>query len=96
MSCTVAVMPEDTPDPGPERIRIGATIKALREAHGLTTTELARGIDVSHTLISLIESGSRRATMANIRAIAALLNIPVAAITVEGYERIADKPARAS
>ena len=88
---------QETRNPlAPDDVRIGETIRALREAHGLSVTELARGIGVSHTLISLIESGERKATMANCRAVAGLLGVKLAAITVEGYEQIADEPAKAS
>lgn len=92
----VSSMQETRAPLAPEEVRIGATIKALREAHGLTVTELARGIGVGHSLVSLIESGERRATMANCQAVARLLNVKLAAITVEGYERIADEPAQAT
>jgi transcriptional regulator with XRE-family HTH domain len=89
-------MPSDT-TAHPENVRVGATIRALREAHELTVTELARALGVSHTLISLIESGQKRATMANCREIARIFRVPLAAITVEGYERIADQqPASAT
>jgi transcriptional regulator with XRE-family HTH domain len=80
----------------PEDVRVGATIKALREAHGLSATELARAIGVSGPLISLIESGDRRATIVNCQAIANVLGVRLAAITVRNYERIADKPAQAA
>jgi transcriptional regulator with XRE-family HTH domain len=89
-------MPSDTRVIHPENIRVGATIRELREAHELTITELARAIGVSRGLMSLIESGSRKATLANCRAIARVLGVPLAAITVEGYEQIADpQPATA-
>ena len=74
----------------PENVRIGATIKALREAHGLTVTELARLIGVSHPLVSLMESGHRKATIASCREIARVLRVPLAAITIEGYEQVAE------
>jgi transcriptional regulator with XRE-family HTH domain len=80
----------------PENVRVGATIKALREARGLTATELARAIGVSGPLISLIESGDRRATIVNCQAIANVLGVGIAAITVRNYERIADDPAKAA
>ena len=82
--------------PAPEDVRVGATIRALREAHGLKVTELARAIGVSHTLISLIESGGKRATIANCQAIAKVFGVELAAITIQGYEQIADEPAQAS
>lgn len=88
-------MPSDTTALDPENVRVGATIKALREAHELTVTELARAIGVSHSLISLIESGERRATLANCREMARVFRVPLAAITVADYARIADQPAQA-
>ena len=85
-------MASDTTAPDPENVRVGATIRALREAHGLSGTELARAIGVSGPLISLIESGDRRATMANCQAIADVFRVPLAAITVANYAQIADDP----
>lgn len=78
----------------PENVRVGATIRALREAHELSQPELARAIGVSQPLISLIESGERRATMANCRAIADVLGVSHAAISgspAEQVKAIADK-----
>lgn len=82
-----------TPSLGPEDARRGATIKALREAHGLSAAELGRLIGVSRARISQIELGQKRATIANCKAIADKLHIPLAAITIEGYEHIADAKA---
>jgi transcriptional regulator with XRE-family HTH domain len=84
-------MPDTTTTPDPEDVRIGATIRALREAHELTATELARAIGVSQQLMSFIERGERHAGMAHCRAIARTLNVPLAAITVRDYADIADK-----
>lgn len=81
-------MPNDTIELDPEDIRVGATIKALREAHGLSITELAGLIGVSRQLIGLIESGTRHATPAVCRAIADKLGIPLAAITVADYAQM--------
>ena len=89
-------MASDTSTRPPEDVRVGATIKALREAHELSATELARAIGVSLPLMSLIESGDRHASMAHCRDIARILNVKLAAITVEGYERIADEPEQAA
>jgi transcriptional regulator with XRE-family HTH domain len=75
----------DTDTRQPEDVRRGATIRALREANGLTAVELGRLIGVSEPLITAIERGDRRATMANCRAIAERLNVPLAAITIEDY-----------
>lgn len=72
----------------PEAIRIGATIKALREAHGLKLGELAAAVGKSHSYVSNIEAGRKTAPMALCRDVACLLRIPLAAITVENYEEI--------
>lgn len=82
-------MPSDTA-PDPENVRVGATIRALREPRGLTAAELGRAIGKSEDLITAIERGERRATIVNCQAIANVLKVPVAAITVRNYERIAD------
>lgn len=81
-------MPNDTTALDPEDVRVGATIRALREAHGLSITELGRLVGVSRQLIGLIESGERHATPAVCRAIADTLGIPLAAITVTGYAQM--------
>lgn len=77
----------------PENVRVGATIRALRERTGLTLTELARGADVTAAHIVNIEKGRRRLTPKACEAIAATLNVPVKAIIVPGYDRIADEQA---
>lgn len=88
-------MPETEPL-DPEDVRVGATIRALREPRGLTSAELGRAIGKSEALIRHIERGERHASLVICQAIASVLKVPVAAITVKGYERIADKPAKAS
>lgn len=86
-------MPDTTDTtPAPEDVRVGATIAALREAHELSQAELGRAIGVSQQLISFIEGGARKASIANCRAIAKVFRVPLAAITVEGYQQIADQP----
>ena len=91
-------MPSDTRVIHPENVRVGAVITALREAHELTITELARAIGVSRPMMSLIENGHRKATLGNCRDIARVLGVKLAAITIEGYEQIADEaqPAQAA
>lgn len=78
----------DTTDPEPEDIRRGATIRALRELHGLSSDELGALIGKSGQLIRHIEVGRRRATLDVCRAIAEKFRLPLAAITVEGYEPV--------
>lgn len=85
----------DNPDRDPEDIRIGQTIKALREKSGLSCTELGRAIGKSDKLIQAIERGDRHATPQVCRAIADKLQVALAAITLADYEQIRD-PERAA
>jgi transcriptional regulator with XRE-family HTH domain len=73
----------------PEAVRLGATIRALREAHGLTVPQLAAAIGLSDRYLRYIESGEKKVTPQVCHSIAGTLNVPLAAITVEGYEQIA-------
>lgn len=74
----------------PEDVRTGATIRALREAHDLSAAELARAIGKSEPLVTAIERGDRHASIGVCRAIAGVLGVKLAAITIEGYAEIAD------
>jgi ribosome-binding protein aMBF1 (putative translation factor) len=80
----------DNPDRDPEDVRIGATIKALREKSGLSCTELGRAISKSDKLIQAIERGDRHATPQVVRGIADTLQVALAAITLADYEQIRD------
>jgi transcriptional regulator with XRE-family HTH domain len=53
-----------------------AAVTYAREQAGLTKTALAQRCDVSLSLISEIEAGTRNATPAMIRKLAAALNCP--------------------
>lgn len=79
----------------PENVRVGATLRALREAHGLKLGEMAAAMDISHAYLSNIESGRKHAPMLLCKMAAALMRVPVAAITIEGYEEIREAAKRA-
>jgi transcriptional regulator with XRE-family HTH domain len=79
-----------TPGLDPEAVRVGATIRALRDAHGLKGVELARAAKISAAYLSNIEAGRRPAPMAICRRIAKTFGVPLAAITVADFERIAE------
>lgn len=80
-------MPNDTTTaPAPEDVRVGATIRALRELHELSAAGLGRAIGKSEALITAIERGDRHATVAVCRDVAKVFSLPLAAITVEGWE----------
>lgn len=76
----------DTRDP--ENVRVGATIRALREAHALKLIELAVALDISHSYLSNIEAGRKAAPMALCRQAAKILRVPLAAITIADYTEI--------
>lgn len=62
-------------------IRVGATVKALREAYGWKLGKFAVAVGTTHPHMSNIESGRKRLTPEMARKIADTLGIPLAAIT---------------
>jgi transcriptional regulator with XRE-family HTH domain len=60
--------------------RVGATIKALREAYGFNLTKFAKAIGISHAHLANIEAGRRRVPAPLARTIADTLAIPLAAV----------------
>lgn len=66
-----------------ERERIGATIKALREAYGWRLGKFAIAIGMTHSHLSNIESGRKSATPEVLRKVADTLGVPLAAITTQ-------------
>ncbi|MFD2839360.1 helix-turn-helix domain-containing protein [Populibacterium corticicola] len=63
--------------------RIGATIRALREAHGWRLGKFATAIEVSHSYLANIEAGRKPLTPELARRVADRLQVPLAAITTE-------------
>ncbi|WP_084963280.1 helix-turn-helix domain-containing protein [Thermoactinospora rubra] len=70
----------------PEAVRIGATIRALRDALGWTVGELAKAVDKSHAYLSNIEHGRKKCPPKLCREIAAALGVPPAAIVSPAYD----------
>lgn len=66
-------MAEKTLDP--EMVRIGATIKALREARGLKADELANAIPISRPYLMNIEAGRKRLSPVYAVRIAQILDV---------------------
>lgn len=56
-------------------------LKAIRESHGITLTDMAEAIGVSLPMLSRIESGERNASVARIRLMASVLGVSPLAIT---------------
>lgn len=70
----------------PETVRVGATIRALREAYGLKVTELARIANVNRSYLNAVELGIRQPSPKLCRSVADALGVPLAAITIAGYQ----------
>lgn len=66
-----------------ERVRVGATVKALREAYGLRLGKFATALEISHSYLANIEAGRRPLPVDLARRMADLLGVPLAAITTQ-------------
>jgi transcriptional regulator with XRE-family HTH domain len=80
----------------PENRRVGATIRALREAHGLKVVELAIALGVSQPFISNIEAGRKRAPIPLCRQAARIFGVELAAITIADYAAIHEAAVKAA
>lgn len=61
-------------------------LRAIREAHGITLTELGEACDLSLSMMSRIEAGERPAQVPTIRRLAVTLGVPVLALAQIGEE----------
>ncbi|MFC9660050.1 helix-turn-helix transcriptional regulator [Nocardia sp. NPDC127606] len=66
---------------GDDKVRVGATIKALRNARGLSGASLAQSVGISSGHLTNIEAGRRACLLPLARRIAQSLNVDVKAIT---------------
>ncbi|GAC71092.1 helix-turn-helix domain-containing protein [Gordonia soli] len=64
-----------------EQQRVGATIRALREAYGYKLGKFAVAINTTHGHLANIEAGRKRCTPEMARRVADTLGVPLAAIT---------------
>lgn len=62
-------------------VRVGATVKALREANGWALGKFAVQIPMTHGHLANIEAGRKNLTPEKARRIADVLGVPLAAIT---------------
>ncbi|WP_333716401.1 helix-turn-helix transcriptional regulator [Gordonia sp. (in: high G+C Gram-positive bacteria)] len=62
-------------------VRVGATIRALREKDGWALGKFAVAVGTTHPHMSNIEAGRKRCTPTMARRIADTLGVPLAAIT---------------
>jgi transcriptional regulator with XRE-family HTH domain len=70
--------------------RLGKTIRILREACGMSLTDLARKTKISKPFLSLVESGKRNPSLIVIRRIAKALGTPSEALVLMGMEPTAE------
>lgn len=61
-------------------VRVGATIRALRLAHGWKLGNFASAVGVAYSHLSNIEAGRKRCTPQLARRVAEVLGVPVVAI----------------
>jgi transcriptional regulator with XRE-family HTH domain len=64
---------------------VGATIRLLRKASGLSQPQLARRANVSISLLGKVECGDRPATHSLLAALARALHVPVERLTGQPY-----------
>lgn len=77
-----------TPDKARDRAlqRLGATLRKLREACGISLTDMARHLQVSEPYLHDVEFGNRTMTEERIRAIAARLDVaPETLLAIRGF-----------
>lgn len=68
-----------------ERVRVGATIRELREARGFTQEEFATSCGVSRSHMANIEAGRKPLTKILLSRVATVLNVRQIALVREGY-----------
>ncbi len=69
----------------PERVRVGETLRTIREIKGFRLGEFAQELDVSYSYWSNIEAGRKRLTPQLLAKAARLLEVRQVAIVREGY-----------
>ena len=66
---------------------LGATIRMIRESHGLSAIELAKAIEVDKSYVSLIESGTRKPSVEMLDKLATVLRVPLDFLVDTAIER---------
>lgn len=76
----------DTSGTNPELIRVGATVKAIREARGMTQEQLSQAAMLSRAYVSNIEAGRKKASIKAVARIADALHVPQISIIATDTE----------
>ena len=74
--------PPTATDLDPENVRIGATIKVLREARGMSQEQLAHVALLSRPYLANIETGRKRPSIKAVARLASALSVPQVSIMV--------------
>lgn len=69
----------------PEMVRIGATLRAMREDKGFKLGEFANELEISYTYLSNIEAGRKRLTPQLLNRAVKVLGVRKVAIVRDGY-----------
>ena len=69
----ISPTPSDFPS---EDVRIGATIREMREMRGLTQEQLSHASRLSRAYVANIEAGRKRPSMKAVARIASALHVP--------------------
>jgi transcriptional regulator with XRE-family HTH domain len=69
----------------PERVRIGETLRTIRETKGFKLGEFASELDISYAYLSNIEAGRKRLTPQLLAKAATVLGVRQVAIVRDGY-----------
>lgn len=72
-----------------ERMRVGATIKVIRELRGLTQDQLSAAATMSRSQLANIESGRKGVSVLALARLATALGVPPVAIKITNEEQAA-------
>lgn len=67
-------------------LTVGDNIAVLRKAAGMTQHKLAREANVSHSLLTKVETGDRPASHAFVAAVARALHVPIERVYGQPYD----------
>jgi transcriptional regulator with XRE-family HTH domain len=81
---------QQTDDDAANRIELGSNIRSHRSDANMTINALAQGAGVSASLVSQVERGLAEPSLASLRRIAKVLQVPVAALFGGGEENSSD------
>lgn len=73
------------PPSPPEQVRIGATLRTIRETRGFKLGEFAEELGISYAYLSNIEAGRKRLTPQLLAKAARALDVRQVAIVRPGY-----------